>query len=110
MITVTPDIVTVVFSKCDLGQITMSIEKTRLLIQEVVGEIEEMGPTSNDNIKEYPKIILEFYKLKSVDMLISQLIAIRKNLKANTESAKLRAIVENLQKENEVLRKKNREQ
>lgn len=113
MIRISQDSAEVKFSKGELGQVSMTIEENRLVIQEMVREINTAMPLHNaDIIKECPVVVLEFYKLKSIDNLISQLLNIRRNLEThllNLEADKLRAMVEQLQLENEELKRKHRE-
>jgi hypothetical protein len=99
MIKISQDIVEIDFTKANTGVVTMSVEDNRLLIQEMD------APIGSKN--EFPQIKLEFYKLWSIDNLISQLLIVRHNLELqieNMDAEKLRSMVEQLQREIEELK------
>ena len=112
MIKIIEQVVTVGFANGEMAEIAMTRGENTLSIHEISGKVKLGGPWKDGDVKEFPKVILEFHKLQSIDSMIGLLQHLKQEMKKrieNMESDELRKVVTELKKENDELRNLHKE-
>lgn len=107
MISIIEQLVTVGFAKGEMAETAMTCGENTLTIHEISGKVKLGKPWKDGDVKEFPKVILEFHKLQSIDSMIELLQRLKQEMKKrieNMESEELRKVVNELKMENDKLR------
>lgn len=80
MITSENNTTTVQFAAMDnVGKIGVGVRGTTIQLQELLSEINVGESLTSDDIKDLPKVLLEFSNVNSIDVLIKALNAVKEN-------------------------------
>lgn len=74
------------FAEKQPAEITVSVRENHITLQDIVGLHSVGERVTDDDIKELPKVILEFHCQDSIDCLIEALEASKQNLRIRIQA------------------------
>jgi|LakMenEpi03Aug12_release.lakeMendotaPanAssembly.Ray.scaffolds.fasta_scaffold1105835_2 hypothetical protein len=78
MVTIKKTKAKVEFAKENIGEVAVTRKRNKIIFSDVLGEYVVGTKPSPEDISKRPKIELEFHNPKSIDVLIAQLLLIRR--------------------------------